>query len=125
MKTVLNFRGYRRKRLTAIVFQGGGTDVRRDRQKRLAFLICAALAAATLFSMLFIVRAAVHDCSGKDCPVCVCIRQIEQTFRKISASPAETPLFLFALILSFMVPVGTFSDIPSVTLVSRKVRLDN
>lgn len=50
----------------------------RSKSKRIisgsiAFLMLAVM----LFSAFYITAEAEHDCSGHDCPICVCIQQCE------------------------------------------------
>ena len=98
------------------------------KQKICAALMCTVFVMVTLFSTLFIVKEAGHDCAGKDCTVCECIRQAEQTLEQLGNGKPEPeapgvsgPTFiLFALVF----PCG-FLFALCVTLQNWKVRLDN
>lgn len=95
------------------------------KQKTLAFITCMAFIAVALFSMLFIVKEADHDCTGENCPVCACIHQAEQTLKQLGTGDTGRTLIVPALssvIVAFSLAV-LFT--PCVSLISQKVRLNN
>ena len=96
-----------------------------NKRRLSAAFICAALIAITLFSALFIVKESRHDCTGEDCPVCVCLHQAEQTLRQISAGPAEAAgefaIYFVLVTLSAYLSLS----VPVVSLISQKVRMNN
>ncbi len=78
-----------------------------------------------LFSAFYIAAETDHDCTGEDCTVCACIRQCENTLRGIgdgiSVSSSAIIPFLFVLLAAALF----VTTVPSDTLISRKVRLNN
>ena len=62
-----------------------------NKRRLSAAFICAALIAITLFSALFIVKESRHDCTGQDCPVCVCLHQAEQTLDVYKRQEQDPP----------------------------------
>lgn len=95
------------------------------KKRTLAFIICMAFIVTALFSILFIVKEANHNCTGDKCPICSCIHQAEQTLKQLGTGATAkvlsdndsffiiTPLFLFILF------------IPCTSLISQKVRLND
>lgn len=95
------------------------------KKRTLAFIICMAFIVTALFSILFIVKEANHNCTGDKCPICSCIHQAEQTLKQLGTGATAkvlsvngsffiiTPLFLFILF------------IPCISLISQKVRLND
>lgn len=78
-----------------------------------------------LFSAFYIAAETDHDCTGEDCPVCACIQLCESTLRGISdgISVASSVIIPFLFILSAAALFVT--AVPSDTLISRKVRMNN
>ncbi len=78
-----------------------------------------------LFSAFYIAAETDHDCTGEDCPVCACIQHCESTLRSIgngiSVSSSVIIPFLFILLAAALFAAA----VPSDTLISRKVRLNN
>lgn len=95
------------------------------KQRTLAFLTCATFIIVTFFSILFIVKAADHDCTGENCPICICIHQAEQTLKRIGTGTMEVTDFLPAIELFVLVLACTFLLVPCTSLVSQKVRLND
>ena len=95
------------------------------KQRMCAFLICTIFIMATLFSTLFIVREADHDCTGKECPVCACIHQAEQTLKQLVTGKTEPAAWIPALMPFALAIPCVFLFIPCVTLQNWKVRLDD
>ncbi len=95
------------------------------KQRTLAFIICMAMIATALFSMLFIVKESGHDCTGKDCPVCACIHQAARTLKLLGTGDAGRALpvldFFSAVAAFFLAPLF----VPCATLIDQKVRLNN
>ena len=92
-----------------------------NKRRLSAAFICAALIAITLFSALFI----VNDCTGQDCPVCVCLHQAEQTLRQISAGPAEAAGEFAVYFVLVTLSAYLSLSVPVVSLISQKVRMNN
>lgn len=99
--------------------------MRTKNQRISAFIACFAVIVTALFSALFIAKEAGHDCTGEDCPVCTYIHQAEQTLKRLGTGGTEktavSPYFYFVT-AAVLVTVPFF---PCVSLISRKVRLDN
>ena len=57
-------------------------------RKQLTILTAALLVFVMLFSVLFIVLEADHDCCGEDCAVCAQIRACEDLLRNLLTSTA-------------------------------------
>ena len=95
------------------------------KQKILASIICMAFVAAALFSMLFIIKEADHDCTGDNCPICACIHQAEQTLKQLGTGNAadELPSAGSFSDITLLFPVVLF--LPCVSLISQKVRLND
>lgn len=94
------------------------------KNKTLALTICVIFVMSILFSMLFVVKGADHDCSGENCPICACISLAKQTLKQLgSVSVAAAGMMVcFSLILAF---IGTSLTVPCATLISQKVRLND
>lgn len=96
-----------------------------EKQKKLSALLCALFVLVTLFSVLFIVKEAGHDCGGEDCPVCSCIQQAQQTLKNLGAGscssdeihPSVSSILLAVITLVFI--------LPSSSPITRKVRLNH
>ena len=83
------------------------------------------LLVVVLFSTFYIAHEAAHECTGDDCPICVCIAQCENILRQVGGGMvsriaiALPAIFLFPLVCLYL--FFTTQE----TLVSRKVRLNN
>ena len=94
-------------------------------RKLAAWIMGFVILAVLLFSAFYIAVETGHDCIGDHCPVCVCIKQCENTLHQIG----NGAVILFAAYLPFLkvvllvlLPVLVFSQ---KTPVSFKVRLNN
>lgn len=96
------------------------------KDKLLAILACLAIIFVALFSAIFVGLDLHHDCSGHDCSVCASIHYAESIIRSISLAIVKTAS-LAAITAVFIIEllVVRKSSLPSQTLVSQKVRLDN
>ncbi len=101
-------------------------EYRDCRFKRMpAIIMGILLSAIVLFSAFYIAAEAEHDCSGEDCPICVCIQQCERTLQQIAAGITELAATLIpAILLAITVPLTVWVSVQG-TLVSRKVRLND
>lgn len=95
------------------------------KQRTHAFMICVVFLIVTLFSILFIVKEADHDCKGEDCPVCACIHQAEQTLKQLGTGIAPTTGIQPAVIPFILTLISVFLFVPCTSLISQKVRLNN
>ncbi|MBR2746103.1 MAG: hypothetical protein IKD99_05240 [Erysipelotrichaceae bacterium] len=78
-----------------------------------------------LFSVLFIAAEADHECTGDDCPICICIQQCKNTLHgfdsRISVRISFVTSCLFALFITVFFKTIYSHESP----VFRKVRLNN
>ncbi|MDO4344909.1 MAG: hypothetical protein Q4C50_08920 [Eubacteriales bacterium] len=95
------------------------------KQRVPVLIMCLIFAAAVFLSMLFIVKEADHDCAGENCPVCACIHQAERTLKQLGTGKVESvplmeklPSVIMAIFLAVLM-------LPCVSLISRKVRLND
>lgn len=91
--------------------------------KRMRTLLTLAVAAALLFSALFIIIEADHDCAGEDCAVCAVIAVCEKTLHSVMAASvlAFAGLFMRDGVLSDL--SGVSGDYRRISPVSLRVRL--
>lgn len=89
-----------------------------------AALVAAAVIMMTLFSMVFIIVEADHDCIGEHCRICLVLRAFEQSLGRfyfgllsVSAVPVGFAFFLI-LALMFYAPV-------CLSPVKLKIRMNN
>lgn len=97
------------------------------KQRIFAIIICTTFIIVTLFSILFIIKEADHDCAGEDCYVCECIHHAEQTLNQISQGYIGNGILIFdipLLIALFYIPIFILF-MPCISLISQKVRLNN
>ena len=94
-------------------------------QNTRAVFAYAVLFLITIVSVVYIVHESVHVCSGDDCPVCACIRSVQNNLSQLTIDLAET----------MMPAVPAFERLSSVksfcvsvfcrTLVEQKIKLNN
>ncbi|MCR4925529.1 MAG: hypothetical protein K5917_04485 [Clostridiales bacterium] len=95
------------------------------RKKIAALIMGIIMLAIVLFSSLYIMVEADHDCVGEHCHICSCIQQCEKILHQISeAVISYTAVFVCAVFLSFST-VFIISKLQFKTLVSSKIRLNN
>lgn len=88
-------------------------------------LIGVLLLAVLLFSILFVVAEADHDCTHEDCPICACIRSCESLLHRLfEIKLAVNHALVLSAILLSVTAILVFSY-TQVSLVSNKVRLNN
>ncbi len=95
------------------------------KHRTLALLACAAFLIVTLFSVLFIVKEADHDCIGEGCPICVCIRNAEHTLEQLGMGSAGMAGWMPAAALLILTVSCVLRAVPCETPISQKVRLNN
>lgn len=94
-------------------------------EKRIGLAVAAALMAVILFSALFRLFEADHDCAGDDCPICACIQQCELILNQFTngvVAQAAVAVAVSLLVLAVAISAYTFIQ---ATPVSRKVQLNN
>lgn len=90
-----------------------------------AGIMAILMLAFVVFSAVFIAEETDHDCCGEDCPVCACIRLIENAQRQLgTGAPVSFPYILPVLFIS-LTAVLSFTAVLKTTLVSQKVRMDD
>lgn len=95
-----------------------------NRKNRAAAVILAAIVLVVmLFSVSALSHAVHHDCTGEDCPVCICIHQYESTLSQIDGAQvfAVLPILLFLFLLLNKKPAGVIFQL---TLITEKIRLN-
>ena len=100
----------------------------KNRRRVIAMALCIAMMLSMFVSSAYIAHEAAHHhvCSGKNCPVCQFISQVEQVRRGFGMILLALLLIYFALAVrrdwrAFMSANPPASD----TLVSRKIRLND
>lgn len=95
------------------------------KNRTLALLICVTFFIVTLFSVLFVVAEADHDCIGEDCPVCACIHHAEQTLKQLGMGIGSAAGWMpVAVTLIFCIPCVLCAGAHQ-TPIGQKVRLNN
>ena len=95
------------------------------RQKKTALTICIVLVFITFASLFYIVKEENHDCTGEDCPICVCLHQAEQVLKNLGAGKSEAQITgMIQLFVSFVLSV-CYVMFCATSLVSQKVRLND
>lgn len=86
-----------------------------------AILLCSAL----LWGCAFAVLEENHECSGDDCPVCLCIALCREIFCRFSFTRESVYAFCNVIILfAVIIPSALILISPS-TLITIKVKLSN
>ena len=96
-----------------------------ESKRILSFVMGIIMLVMILFSGFYIAHEIDHDCSGEDCPICICITQCESLLELISCATANNIEISFntcIIILSVCFPVLFFIH---KTLILKKVRLNN
>ncbi len=91
----------------------------------IALLLALAVAFVMLFSAIYIVAEADHDCTGIHCSICAHIQVCKTNLKNLSTALTiiVLNLVLAAVLCLYMVQIRTFSSLT--TLVSLKVKLSN
>lgn len=94
-------------------------------QRIAATILSIAILVVVLFSSFYLAAEENHDCTGEDCPICVCIQQYENNIRQM-VNEEITNVLANLLVMFFLLPIyirAIFVFKP--TLVTQKVRLNN
>ena len=83
------------------------------------------LVMSILFSVGFIAAEAGHDCSGEDCPVCVCLSLCETVTRLFRSASGILLVLVFALFFPAAVRREDLFPNPGLTPVRLKIQLNN
>ena len=98
----------------------------RSRTRRLLAAVGAALLLCLqTFSAAYLVHESDHDCCGEECPVCLQIQQCFANFQLTgSGLPSDPPQIGVPPTFEGIDPVSVV-ELPSLTLVSLKVRFND
>ncbi|MFV0465384.1 MAG: hypothetical protein ACK5ML_04855 [Lachnospiraceae bacterium] len=91
----------------------------------LTIVLAAVLVVTIIFSYMFVIENARHDCSGEDCPICT---EIESAIQTISSIKMLSVLPLVAAVICVFTQLCTISRFffgTEDTLISLKVELLN
>ena len=95
------------------------------KRKILSIAICLLLLFVTATSFFYIAKEEEHACTGADCPICACVHQAEQNIRSLGTGMALPVCTGIVMLLAALLSVGCVHDLPYVSLVSQKVRLND
>ena len=95
----------------------------KKKNRILAILLAVTVLFVMLYSALFIVAHAEHDCVGENCPICYQISVCEHTLKNLSLAVCAVA-FAAAFTYTLCRSISACADVtPSYTLVSLKVKL--
>lgn len=90
-----------------------------------AAVLCFVFILVTLFSVLFIITEAEHDCTGENCAICSFIQHAQQTLKQTGTGNSGSAILCAVIFFIFLVLSGAFFFAPCTSLIKQKVRLDN
>lgn len=95
-------------------------------KKRVITLILTALFCfAVLFSAVFIIAEAEHDCTGEHCSICYQLSSCENTIKTISLTGAVFAVAVYLMYL-FLRSIAVYSNDGCISsLITLKVKLSN
>lgn len=96
-----------------------------NKTRLFAVLVAAVLVCALLFSVLFLVVEAHHDCDGDDCAICALITVCEDLLQKLSLAALA---LITAVLVSRVIAVLIRSAVclsQQATLITLKVKLSD
>ncbi len=95
------------------------------KERAAAGIICVMMLVMIILAAFFVAFETEHECTGEDCPVCDIIRLCENTLHQ--AADVSVPLSFagIVIVLFLMRELSAGSDLPKVTLVSQKIRMDD
>ena len=95
----------------------------KKKNRIIAILLAVMVLFVMLYSALFIVAHAEHDCVGENCPICYQISVCENTLKNLSLAVCAVA-FAAAFTYTLCRSISACADVtPSYTLVSLKVKL--
>ena len=95
----------------------------KKKNRIIAILLAVMVVFVMLYSALFIVAHAEHDCVGENCPICYQISVCENTLKNLSLAVCAVA-FAAAFTYTLCRSISACADVtPSYTLVSLKVKL--
>jgi hypothetical protein len=102
----------------------GGKTMNRFK-KITAFLLCLIICTLMVFSYVFTIRNADHDCTGDDCSICLEIAACENFIRNVSAGIAIVSISIIIYNFVCYLFKAVYSFLRSITLITLKVKLTN
>jgi hypothetical protein len=103
-----------------------GEQMSRSRRRKFAGFCALLIFLFLLFSVLFLVKEADHDCTSADCPICAEMQQCEASIRLLGAGHPASALsvkFDFTSIQILWAPSPVFFIFS--TLVSEQIRMND
>ncbi len=95
------------------------------RNRSVALFMALAVFVVVLFSSLYTVENADHDCVGESCPICAQIAVCENTLHGFSMAAVAVAAIVFAPVFCALAVKPAFVSLFSDTLVSLKVKLSD
>ena len=95
------------------------------KKKSMAAVICIFLIFVTFASLFYVAREENHNCTGKDCPICACIRQAEQIVKNVGTAVNDPVTAGLIFVQRSVILAAGCLCVLCITLVSQKVRLDS
>ena len=94
-------------------------------RKRSAMILCVMFILVTWFSLFYVAKDENHICTGEDCPICACVRQVEQTIKNLGTG-ADLPDGTFVIFTCILAAhAWDLCQIPAMSLIRQKVRLND
>lgn len=94
-------------------------------KKIAAGIMAAVMLFFVLFSIVFIIKEAAHDCHGEHCEICECIEQCEAVLSHAGFGTVRTAGQAVLFVLLITTAIRTIRTTPATTPVSSKVQLNN
>ena len=93
--------------------------------RKFSAMIAVLLVIATFASLFYIAEEENHDCTGEDCPICVCIHQTEQVLKNMTTGLVHVCVFQAVLVGCVITGISLSWLIIRTSLVNQKVRLND
>ena len=86
-------------------------------RKRSAMILCVMFILVTWFSLFYVAKEENHICTGEDCPICACVRQVEQTIKNLGTG-ADLPDGTFVIFTCILAAhAWDLCQIPAMSLI--------
>lgn len=95
------------------------------RRKIISFAACAIFLFVAVAALFYVAKEENHHCTGKECDICACVHQAEQTLKNLGAGTAALVCLNPVVMLFVGMLAGFVLCVLYTSLVSRKVRMDN
>ncbi|MBR1854293.1 MAG: hypothetical protein IJ794_14335 [Lachnospiraceae bacterium] len=93
-------------------------------RKLSAIVMIMAVVLMLLFSTVYLVEEADHDCVGENCPVCDCLAWCGNFVRRLSDITVSQVMCLLLIVCGLMTSAELADGISMPTLITWKVRLN-